>query len=407
MLHYLIKLFLPSNWLRLIVAFTLLLPLIFGGKQEAEAKEKLEIVLKNINTIDVCGDKSKKQIIITVDLGYIAFADSLFAFNFELNYNQNKIKLHSALYLNTLSEFFDFKEVGFDKGLVKGTLAVNFSAPQVAGNKPLIAFLGDYLLDCPDTTFVNVSYFEFTDEFQKEITGYKSALVEGTVVSKPDRILKTAFDRNLINNFDEDSLQKLKIRYSYGGKNKIKNLVLNIETDKEDLFEIKDVRSLTEKIVVDTLIRESGKLIVRSQVLDSINSLDAFEIDILEKMKRTDTAKLSIKTNIVDSCSCIVQILDTNAVLTSYKKEDTLNVIDFEPQKRNDIKIVQNELDIENAEGQIKNISVYSVQGQLVMKQESDGSSRQKLKLDLLNNGFYIVIIDLNKEYKKLILIKN
>lgn len=397
----------PSNWLRLIIAFTLLLPLIFSGKQEAEAKEKLEIVLKNINTIDVCGDKSKKQIIITVDLGYIAFSDSLFAFNFELNYNQNKIKLHSALYLNTLSEFFDFKEVGFDKGLVRGTLAVNFSAPQVAGNKPLIAFLGDYLLDCPDTTFVNASYFEFTDEFQKDITGYKSALVEGTVVSKPDRIVKTAFDRYMINNFDDDSLQKLKIRYSYGGKNKIENLVLNIATDKDDLFEIKDVRSLTDKIVVDTLIRESGKMTVRTRVLDSINSLDAFEIDVLEKIKRTDTAKILVKTSIEDSCSCIVQIIDTNAVLTSFKKQDTLNVIDFESQMRREVRIVQNELDIDNEEGYLRDISVYSVQGQLVMRQESDGSSRQKLKLDRLNNGFYIVIINLNKEYKKLILIKN
>jgi len=166
-----------------LIIFSIIIWLLFiGSSQNGNCTDTLQPFVYSQRQIDVCGDASSKQVVAVIGLGIVKTKDSLFGCNFQLTYNHDKIKFSSALYLNTLSEFFEFQQVGFtEDGKIIGAVTTFGNIP-VAGDLPLIAFLGKYLDNCPDTSLITIDYLEFTDEYKKVISKYIPGIITGNLL---------------------------------------------------------------------------------------------------------------------------------------------------------------------------------------------------------------------------------
>jgi|GEM_PF-754810 len=406
MLHYLIKSFLTSNC-KFIVIVLLILPLFLGGRTESEAKVKATAVLTNINKIDVCGDKKNKAILLVLDIGKITWSDSLFACNFELNYDSSKVKISSALYLNTLSEFFEFKEISYRSGKIIGVLSVSLLGDQVAGDKALIAFSGEYLENCEDTASVNISYLEFTDEFQKDITEYKSAIVKGETLDKPDRSLTATLSDYKFDNLKKDSTAEITVRLKTYKIARLKNIDFKLFFDKPDIFEIKEISEINSNILkIDTIIKNDSDILIKTTVNDTITDTAVFKMIVRQSVNLSDTVNLKLTLEDINRCSCITRKYGSSAVLIAGKIEiDTLNVVD---RTNSDIRgyydIENNEFVIIDENENEKNIEVFDLMGNLITKQNGLFGKKIEIKTDKLSSGLYILKINVNKT---IILIKN
>ena len=76
--------------------------------QKAKAEDTVRAKVNSYQIVDPCGDKID-QVLIALDLGKIVKTDSLFGCDFQLSYDTSRLKMHSGLYINTLSEFFEDK----------------------------------------------------------------------------------------------------------------------------------------------------------------------------------------------------------------------------------------------------------------------------------------------------------
>jgi hypothetical protein len=139
--------------------------IIIVSPRAFKAQNDINLKIENSEQINLCGADRDKRVIITLYIGKILQSDSLFGFNGQLNYNPEKIQFHTALPINTLAEFFEYNRADFNqKGKIIFTASQWMSNIPISGDRPLFAFLGNYIGTCPDTSWVNLDFIEFTDE---------------------------------------------------------------------------------------------------------------------------------------------------------------------------------------------------------------------------------------------------
>ncbi|MDP2363993.1 MAG: hypothetical protein Q8M94_09520, partial [Ignavibacteria bacterium] len=354
--------------MKLFIIFLLFLPLFSGGRTELKAKQDIVAKLTNINKIDVCGNKTSKEILLVLDIGKVYYSDSLFAFNFELKYDTSKVKITSALYLNTLAEFFDDKIVSFPKGMVRGAVYVCGTCQQVAGERPLIAFGGEYLDNCEDTSIVDISYIEFTDEFQKNIIEYKSAIVIGEVEDKADRFLKIALNSNKFENLEKDSTVDVKIKLQYNISAKLKSANIKLFFDKKSIFDVTEITSINKNVIIDSIIRSDSDILIKTRIMDTVQNKDILKVTVVQKENQTDSVNIKIDIEDINDCSCITRINESAVFISGkWKQNDTASVvIEKNNFERSYSYYENNEFVIINGQELIRSIKVYDLSGSLV-----------------------------------------
>jgi hypothetical protein len=380
----------------------------FGTGQELKAKDTAKIVSKRI--VDVCGQR-RDQVILVIDLGKILKSDSLFGCNFQLSYDSTKLRFHSALYLNTLAEFFEFKQVGFVRsGKIIGVVATLGMQP-TAGDRPLVGFLGDYLGSCSDSVKITIDYLEFTDEFKKEYV-YLDSYVVGKVADKPERYFKLTTDRDstIIDSLATESIFKIKVKQ--GIDFDIDSLGIKFYMGNFDNFYVKSVESAdTDLLKIENLEITDDSVNISFFVNGKLNNREIAIVNIAEKKKGEEVAEILISPEAINNdCSCFSRKISGNHYVKSLrKKDDTTTAIDdndvYEGLRDYYLEY-NNEWIIESKRAQFR-VRVYNIIGNLVVdKQCYFGISR--ISLDRFSNGVYYGVIQYSdNKIKRKILIKN
>lgn len=398
------RLYLVSN---LIIAFLWLM--LQGISQQARAEDTIKAKVNSYQIVDACGN-TKDQVVISIDLGKIVKADSLFGCNFQLSYDSTKLKMHSGLYINTLAEFFEFKQVGFLRsGKIIGVVATNFSSPQVTGSLPLIAFLGDYLTSCKDSVEVRIDYLEFTDEFKKPVV-YQS----GYVIAEPQKVNDLyikVYPKVDTNSFAKDSSEieiilicehkpdtvVSRLAFTMKVENSKKYMIKNAEVQSTDIIKAESIQILNDSLIVKLLVngRIDGKPLLKVRVAKNY----------------IDSAKTSYKLDVkeIDECACATRFIPGNGILAT--EEDNHDTTGVENQNLSQIQgLFYNWITDEfliRADEIIQRIEIYSILGEKLYDRAGFEEKFLVVPGYGLSNGYYIAILEfLDRRKEKKILIK-
>ena len=331
--------------------------------------------------IDVCGNEKSKQFILVMSIGEVKRADSLYGFNYEIQFDNKKVKFTDALYLNTLSEFMDAKTANINntQGKISG-YAVTFGLEPIYANKPLIAFNGLWISDCPDTAQFVINYIEFTDEFKVSIDTLKPAFLIGVVDSTKDRVFKFTVSPDSVriegNTFEFDAsvqvplnsrLNYFDIEAKYDPNLIMLDSVAVIDSNIEYLISDYNENGTTFKFSVKS---DDGKVCNLKFFGKSKNNLD-FSTEIL------------FNPVFERECKCVVSST-SDSLIVSRKMASFIN------EKENNI----NDIDFGTS------ILIYDVMGNLIYKGEKIPDN-----LSSLSNGVYFVVeySGMKKMLKKLI----
>lgn len=365
--------------------------LTFTVSQAGFSQRKIDCALSIYGSlkIDVCGNnENQKEFVLVMDIGKVNPEDSLFGFNFEINYEPEKVAITDPLYINTLSEYLSDKQVMVDSknGKVRG-YAITMGFIPVYGQKPLIAFFGKWLQPCPDSASFSVSYIEFTDEFKGIVENYKPATLYGEVALKPERIFSTQFAVDSIVNELNFSFD---VNLSIPAGSRLKNFELDLNRNDKNIT-LDSVYSVTNGVEVLLLEPIENGYKIHCNIINDNGSNQVLKV--FGKIDETDVLDtLYVRPAFDEECKCIVGS-STDEILIKYTKIGYV----FEKDGKNE---------------NIKNINIDDVVAVYlidvlgkVTKLERDVLQNMENLLNEEPNGIYYVVIETNKKvyYKKMI----
>lgn len=384
------------------------------SQSKAETVDTVSAFLYNAKQIDLCGSTDQRQSILVLSIGKVEKKDSLFGFNFEINYDTTKMKYHSALYMNTLSEFFDFKQVGFSKdGKITGTAASGFTAPQVYGDRPLIAFLGDYLDNCYGEVSASISYVEFTDEYHKVLNETKPYSFKVERINNPARYFKLKSDKDTVTIDENSDIVEILIKSEVNPDSNNSSLKLKIETDEKSNISLQEITESVSSVKISNITGNDFSKNIDLNILGTIDKNEILKLKVGRKDKNKGTAAILLKTVSIDTCSCITKFTDKTVYVNVEKKKDTTTSVQEISDKG--IKYLINSDILEfTGNDDIREITIYDLIGNKLKRinaNENDKITIVSLK-EFTDNMYFIKAVSLNRftnkeENNNIILIKN
>jgi hypothetical protein len=355
----------------------------------------------------VCGSASKKRVLVTIDIGRVSKTDSLFGFDFAIEYNPDKVKFTDGIYINTLSEFFEMKDVSFgiEPGLMTG-YAIQFNPylPPVYGDKHLIGFLGTYLGDCPDTTIVKLKYLEFTDEYKNKIAEFIPDTIEAVVADKEERMLGIEFDKDSLV-FESDSIIKVDIIAEEYEDSRLEFFTVEIGNLDKDSFEY-EVNELSQLLTIDQYIERENEIMLKCSTHGNIDKENILEFQAERKENIDAEFDINIFATELNECTCISRLKGDTIRIKSYKKDDTTNITE---KKINDLRYYYDKANVEyyiECRYLIENIKVYNVNGTLKSKIMNINNKYIRINADGWPKGCYPALIKMRNRINKILLIK-
>lgn len=153
------------------------------------------VIVKQADSIDYCGNGDViLEVVVDQD---IYFADSIYGFDFDIEYNSDKFSFYQILEPGTLYGKVNTADGGlkFVNYGIKGLIQVSFSSKQrpIASSRVLVRILGKLKNDCADTSYTFMTFFESDHEFSKihnfyptfPPTGYRLDIVNRKSSLKP------------------------------------------------------------------------------------------------------------------------------------------------------------------------------------------------------------------------------
>lgn len=382
----------------------LLVALLLANTSAAIANDTVSVKLNSYYSIDACA--SAKEVLITLDIGEIAKTDSLFGFNFGLKFDSSKVKFTSLITQNTLSEFFDTK--GFsvypEDSVFSGYAAnLNVALPPASGKLPMVAILGEWKTDCPDSTNIWIEYIEFTEEFKKHVLVGDALTIASKVKDKAERKLTLSFEKDSVNMINKDSdecllkintIDKAKLKeFKIDLINGVNNIInCTAENDEANGFEI-----VKSEQFGDTLRLNFNSVLDRNYG----------EVKLKFAKQLQDTANYAIKAIAygVNDCACITRFeSDSISVLSNKKPDDTTSVVEDKTAKVVYDNSTSN-LILESEYG-IGRISLYDVNGNETIKYYENLRKAAIISLARIPNGVYAMRAELGsgKIIKKILI---
>ncbi len=335
--------------------------------------------------IDVCGEPQQKEFILLIDIGRVNPQDSLFGFNYEIIYEPTKVQMTDALYVNTLSEGFELKAVSFNskESKIIGYAATMGNFP-VFGEKPLIAFLGKWISNCPDTATFKLNFIEFTEEFKINIRNYNDAILIGEVSPLESRNIKTNFSQNILKKKDNDTNFKVQMDFTIPRKSRIENFAMNFVTETSKII-FDSITTLSNDIELLFFERNNEIQKAHFKVINDDGlkqSIGIFGRIIFTSSTFTET--ITTKFEFDNECKC-VHLVGNDTLRIEYEIEPT--IVDFE----------KNEFNIDLSK--FEQIKVYDIMGNMVLQL---GDDLTKTEITNLPYGVYFMIYtDTNKNVVK------
>lgn len=383
---------------RLLFGFGLLIIIIFGSLQ-AQNKEKIKPTLESVNKIDQCDNENEREVTVLLKIGSIARADSLFGYNFQIKYDPSKIKFQYVSTIGTLSEFFEIKQFTIleaDSAIYGTAGHLNPFLQPVEGDLPLLAFLGIWKGQCGDTTKVELSYLEYTEEFQKENDEFQNASIWSEIANKPDRLLDAKFMVDEII-FDKNGTKDVMLLLS-SNNNFSKKVKMGLKNSK-DSFKTINVSTLSKNIIVQTNYDDNITYIEAETTKGYFDDTLMITIKNNSAIGKIDDQLVIFDVN-ADECDCI-RYYSTNSLKIISDIPDTTTIISEE----NDQIIVNYDENcecfiIETNNDYQKDIKIYDLQGRMMLNTQNDNKIIQ-IEADKILRGYYI--IEINSKDRKTI----
>ncbi|MCO5250891.1 MAG: T9SS type A sorting domain-containing protein [Candidatus Kapabacteria bacterium] len=395
-----------------IYMMLLLLPMIsIGNSASLFSQNDVKPVLRNYYDTRLCGTERNKEILILLEVGNVALKDSLYGFDFSVSYDPELIKFETPVYINTLAEFFEWKDINFalDHGKVKGYALANHP---MGGNKPLIGFLGKYIHDCNVATPLVLEYLEFTDDFQKNVINSDTLWIKPNMVENPDYIYNIAIEEELFVFEDEDTkLFQSKIEYVSNVSNEDLSFDVRIDSDNYVIEAIEPLNSSFE-ILEQNVLQDGVNLKVK---LNDLNP-DIYEFSILLREIRKDsnqTYKLNVVPLQLSECNCVSEYNgDFVEIRTVIDGQDTTVSVVEDKHYSNYIKVLTDDVyvTIDNqSANSMKAIYLFNYEGKLVNTFLNISHVRYSIDKSHLTPGVYFLNIQMSDLVfvKKAVLIYN
>lgn len=363
--------------------------------------------VRQTETIDYCS--SNRNIIIEFVLDAdVFFADSIYGFDVEFEYDPQKLTLFQNLEAGTLfgrvqsGGLSGIKTVDFSQpGFVYVSFA-NIASRPIAGSRVLTRIAGQIKGNCKDSTYIVIRSFEADYEFSKQHyfnavyypVGYKVEISEQESAKKPISYSLNKGSSRI------DTLQKtipFASTISHNDVNRAKQILTTIEVDEVSSKYVDSIQilSLSENVEIEKTqwlgniysveykLKNGSKderidySIVLDKMIDSIDSLNV---------------SVRVKTNELSTCTCT--LLNTKDTLDYVwlKEKDTISTVisesDYSEQL---ITIVRNQEKILLYKTIPSEVSfrIYNLHGELVQVHESLSNTEI---LQSQPSGVYMVV---------------
>ncbi|MCX7909249.1 MAG: T9SS type A sorting domain-containing protein [Ignavibacteria bacterium] len=358
----------------------------------SQRKANCELSIYGSLKIDVCGNENQRRFILVMSIGNVLRSDSLFGFNFQISYSKDKVKITDALYINTLAEFFDTKAVSINskEGKITG-YAILMGMHPVYGNRPLIAFNGLWISECPDTAIFSVDFIEFTDEFKINIDSLKPTMLYGEVLYSKDKVFELKANKDTISSKDSSVFFDINVKVPKNSR--LNEFRINVISDF-DAIKIDSVRSLGNDI-------EFSKYQLMG--IDKIDTFKTF-FNVKYDSGKTNVVRFYITNNKPNEFVKIIfePEYDKNCKCVYENTNDTL--LTFYEKIINNFKEENNffEIDLVNN----VNIIIYDMIGRIVKEldfgQGFYGYEELESAFKNLPKGiYYVVLFNKNKRFNK------
>ncbi len=381
---------LSSNYIK-----ALLWLLIFSGSRGLKAQNDINLEIKQFYPLDICGDESRQRVVLVIDSDEIFPDDSLYGFDFQIDYNPELLKFHSPLFIGTLAEYFDYKDVVFsDTGSLRG-FAVNLSQQTVYGSKPLIAFWGDYLSDCPDTAYVNFRYFEFTDEFTRGVNEMKDFVLDVNIPDKQERELKLTAEKDSLFFDNEQKRNSVDLTMDIMPESRVDAFGVYVEKESDLNQKIKfevDTFDLLSGNIEYVSVSESHRYkIYRFKVKENLVSEKILRLHFENISNEKFSKMVTIAPTEYDYCSCVTRY-NGDSILIRYdnvsavKEKIDKNSIAYYSEREKSIKI--------NADKSLNKVSLYGINGKNIFRYKIENKLFFNIDVEMLSRGVYLIITD-------------
>lgn len=359
------------------------------------------LYFENIRDIDICSND--RMAVVIMSIGEIAPQDSMFGFDFAINYDPNLLKFGQGLINNTVAEFSDAASVNATSipGEAAGYLGM-FGLVPYSGNAPLIGFTAEFLGDCNDTATIELKYIAFTEEF----TSYVSDTIPANIYSlnNPKSNIWIELEKpekdTIINN---DTLE-IKLEVDYEGDRILDNFTILYSTTSDfegftiehEMGDIEGIDSV--KFERDSFDRDVMIFYLNEFTGDYLGTLKVFaNEDILEDKSFI----LQIDSpEVLEECPCY-NLASESSIQVNYKYQDTVNSVKTELQAEDKYQLIVNNDNLKistlSNNDLINKIEIYDFAGNLIYSENANNRRDFNIAINNYYSGIYLVVIN-NKE---------
>lgn len=378
-------------FLPVIVIFILTFT-VTGERLIAKYQPKIDV----LNDVDVCDTLAKKRLFFVVNIGEVKRSDSLYGFDLEIKYDPSKIKINSFLTGNTLSSVFEEKgfSLGLDNNLIKGyATTFNFNLVPPSGDSILVAFGGEWLGNCEDSTYLEFLELNFTEEFKKDLdTNLLGGMIKAYPFEKKDRYAKASLETSKIELKDNEN--RFNIYYNMTLPKYYNSESVIIEFSTDDIVEITGASSGNKSVEVISF--EDNKVALRLN-----NQVNTFDLNLNCNYKLQDTIsgyKFLLEKMGFSDCSCILG--STADAFEIYKDS---NYVSIKESGSTELIIRDNVISIDNSKYDINQVLIYDILGrEIINKQENNETEIKIFTKDMQESVYFVWILKSNKtEIKK------
>ncbi len=381
-----------------IILTGLVLLIIIISPVDLESREIIAKITKTNDFIN-CSKLGDKSVVLIVDIGNVLKSDSLYACNFEIEYQPEVIRYGGMLSSSTIiNEKSEFSAVG--DSATRAIRGFIYDDKGLYGNKPLFAIRVELADTCfKDSILFKLRYIEFTDEYQNVITKYEDVVV---AVNQSDKLkLATSIEKDTL--FFENKIITMPVNISEINYRNISDLILSVEGIDTNKFNFIGIESSNQFQFVSKEYDDNNNLILN---LYKNNILLNEEVKLIfESISDTINIQkyLKVKSFLSDKCKCDVEYIYDSVVFKQNKYVDTTDTtgsIDYQIKK---YYFKDKVLSIED-DNLIEAIWIYDLNGSVIDILNVDDYKFHHEFLYEISSGIYFLVIktELTKIRKKI-----
>lgn len=370
----------------------------------------VDVTLKSSMVADVCLDVEKREVIVSVSIGSVAAKDNLFGYEIQLKFKKDKIKFYETLKINTLSEPCKYLIDEFTDSTANIQGLMGSVGTPMFGNKSLVAIIGQYTGECPDSTDIEIDYFDAVEGYSNTIGKLNGTKVYSRIINKDERFLKTEIDSNTI--LSKDNYVSIPFKYMINPTidSRLNSIKYRINYDFEEILELVDVIPVNSNSTkIENISGNKGVYYFDVKITGTETTND-FILKFKTKTNIDFNSKVKITPVILNDCACVTNLSNDSVIVIGIKDTipDTSTVVEYYNKNEINKKIVTNENEITiNCENIFTDIKLYDINGNLLNTNTINNGSFIIIGIAWLNPGVYICVYrNLNKELKRIMLIK-